>query len=25
MRPKFSNISPYVICATERKGFVAVS
>ena len=25
IRPKFSNISPYVICATERKEFVAVS
>ena len=23
--PKFLNISPYVICATERKEFVAVS
>ena len=25
IRPKFSNISPYVICSTERKEFVAVS
>ena len=25
IRPKFSNISPYVICATKRKQFVAVS
>jgi hypothetical protein len=25
IRAKFSNISPYVICATERKEFVAVS
>jgi len=25
IRPKFSNISPYVICATQRKEFVAVS
>ena len=25
IRPNFSNISPYVICATERKKFVAVS
>jgi len=25
IRTKFSNISPYVICATERKEFVAVS
>ena len=25
IRLKFSNISPYVICATERKQFVAVS
>ena len=25
IRAKFPNISPYVICATERKQFVAVS
>ena len=25
IKPNFSNISPYVICATERKEFVAVS
>ena len=25
IKPKFLNISPYVICATERKEFVAVS
>ena len=25
MRPKFSNISPYVICAVDRKQFVSIS
>lgn len=25
IKPKFSNISPYVICATQRKQFIAVS